>query len=82
MARETTRKVNQQVVEALDRAVAGAERAHLEWNSVLSGMITLERLTPLHKDLIEDAWSTTARLGDFRESLLRRLRAEQDGEGR
>lgn len=82
MARETTRRVNRQVVEALDDAARSAERAHLEWNLVLSKMRILESLTPLHKDLVEDAWTASAKLGDYRENLLHRLRAEQDGDGR
>jgi hypothetical protein len=82
MARETTRRVNRQVVEALEEGAVAAERAALEWNLVLSRMTVLEGLTPLHKDLVDDAWSASAKLGDYRENLLRRLRAERDGEGR
>ena len=82
MARETTRRVNQQVVETLEDAAAAAERAGMEWNLVLSRMTVLSGLTPLHKDLVDDAWSASAKLGDYRENLLRRLRAERDGDGR
>jgi hypothetical protein len=82
MARETTRKVNQQVVEALESAATAAEHGHMEWNQVLYQMTVLEGLTPLYKDLVQDAWSASAKLGNFREDLLRRLRAEQDGDDR
>jgi hypothetical protein len=82
MARETTRRVNRQVVEVLEEAATAGERSHMEWNLVLSRMTVLSGLTPLHKDLVDDAWSASAKLGDYRENLLRRLRAERDGDGR
>lgn len=82
MTRETTRRVNQQVVEALESAATAADHAHTEWTFVLSRMIVLEGLTPLHKDLVQDAWSASVKMGQYREDLLRRLRAEQDGDDR
>ena len=82
MAHETTRRVNKQVVETLEDAAAAAERAGMEWNLVLSRMTVLTSVTTLHKDLVEDAWAASTKIGEYREGLLRRLRAERDGDDR
>lgn len=82
MAQETTRRINREVVEVLEEAASAAERAHMEWNLVLSRMTVLTGLTSLHKNIVDDAWTVSAKLGDYREDLLRRLRAERDGDDR
>jgi hypothetical protein len=82
MTRETTRRVNQQVVEALESAARAAEDAHMGWNRVLSQMVILEGLTSMHKDIVLGGFDVSYRMGQFREDLLNRLRAEQDGDGR
>jgi Zn-dependent M16 (insulinase) family peptidase len=82
MARETTRKVNRQVVEALESAVNAADEASAEVNRTQRALAQVAAVTRLHDDLMEEAESVFTRLEELCDLIARRLRAERDGESR
>ena len=82
MSRETTRKVNRQVVEALESAQVAGERAAADWLALMSHLAQVGVATRLHDDLHDDSAALMSRLNDFRDDLNRRLRAERDGDDR
>ncbi|MCF4123226.1 hypothetical protein L1785_19840 [Antribacter sp. KLBMP9083] len=82
MARETTRRVNRQVVEALEAAQIAGERSSEAWLALMTHLAEVGVVTRLHDDLWADAASLQSRLDTFRDQVNARLRTERDGEGR
>jgi lipopolysaccharide biosynthesis regulator YciM len=82
MARETTRKINQRVVAALEAVVNAADGAAAEVNRTQRALSEVAAVTRLHDDLLDDAEVVMERLESLRELIGMRLRAERDGESR
>lgn len=82
MAQETTRKVNRQVVEALESAIGAADDAISEVNRTQRALAQVAAVTRLHDDLMEEAEAVYGRLENLCDLVSRRLRAERDGESR
>jgi hypothetical protein len=76
---ETTRQVNQEVVDALRAAqIAGAQAAE-SWNRAQRHLTEMTLLTRLHDDLVEDAEKAFVRMFETRDLIAQRLRAEREG---
>lgn len=76
---ETTRQVNQEVVDALQAAqIAGAQAAE-SWNRAQRRLTEMTLLTRLHVDLVEDAEKAYVRMFETRDLIAQRLRAEREG---
>lgn len=76
---QTTRRINQEVVDALQAAqIAGAQAAE-NWNRAQRHLTEMTLLTPLHDDLVEDAEKALGRMYETRDLIAQRLRIEREG---
>lgn len=76
----TTRRVNQDVVDALQAALIAGAQAAEAWNRMQRHLTEVTLLTPLHEDVVEDAEKTYSRMYESRSLVTQRLRAEREGQ--
>lgn len=83
MAQEkTTRRINLDVVEALEDAARSADAAIVTWSQARNRLEDAYDKSRLHQDLVEESWAVYSKMSAARGTILARLRAEQDGDGR
>jgi hypothetical protein len=82
MARETTRRVNRRVVEALEAAQIAGVRSAEGWLALMQHLSDVGQATRLHNDLADEANALYSRLDEVRHQIHLRLTAERDGDGR
>ncbi|WP_454860424.1 hypothetical protein [Promicromonospora soli] len=76
---QTTRRIDQEVVDALQAALIAGVQAAEAWNRAQRHLTETTLLTPLHDDLVEDAEKTYQRMYETRSLISQRLRAEREG---
>jgi hypothetical protein len=75
----TTRRINHEVVDALQAALIAGMQAAEAWNRAQRHLTEMTLLTPLHDDVVEDAEKTYQRMYETRSLISQRLRAESEG---